>query len=1160
MAFIHLHVHSEFSLLDGLAGIGQLLDEAVSNGMSHLAITDHGNMFGVIDFYKAAEKRGVVPVIGCEVYVAPRSMEDREGAKDRDNGHLILLVETNEGYRNLVKIVSAGNMFGMYYGKPRVDKKVLRQYSKGLISLSGCIAGDVQQKLVADDYEGARAEALEYEGIFGKGNFFLEIQNQGLRDEEKILAPMRRLSEETGIPLVATNDIHYIKKEHAKAHDVLLCVQTAKLLSDENRMRFESDQFYFKTEAEMREALPGFEDAIERTAEIAARCKFKLDEGDLHLPEFIAPEGKSNQAYLRELCEEGFEFRYGADKEKHRRRFDYELDAIESMGFTEYFLVVWDFIKYARDSGIAVGPGRGSAAGSIVSYALRITDVDPIKYGLIFERFLNPGRVTMPDIDIDFEDERRSEVISYVIEKYGKDNVAQIITFGTMKAKAVIRDVGRVLDVRLAKVDLIAKMVPADLSMTLEKAIVQEPKLKQLIKEDPEVKELFGYARVLEGKSRHAGTHAAGVVITRKPVDEYVPLFNSKNGISTQYTMGTIENLGLMKMDFLGLRNLSVINDALEMVREDHGVDIDFSTVGMDDAETYALIAAGNTDGVFQLENGGMREFMKKMKPSCFEDITVGISLYRPGPMAKIPEYLANRSRAGKIKYDIPALAPILSETYGVIVYQEQVMQIAVALAGYDNSCADDLRKVMSKKKATELPKHRQYFVRGGDYEIKTREGKKKAQKNIVIPGCAGNGISEKASNKLFDDMESFAEYAFNKSHAAAYAVTSYRTAYLKTHYPLEFMAALMTSFMGGDGTKIAQYIKNCGEMGIDVLPPCVLASERNFTVEDGKIRIGLRSIKSVGDLSIEAIIAARNSGDGIHSIKDFVEKVDSNLANSKTVEHLIYAGAFDCLSANRAYAVRAYRLYSERKRKSFGRIHADQTDLFGTIEQSIELPELSNEGPDFTQEHRLGLEKDVLGIYLSGHPLNDYRWVIDEISNTTSVEINFPEEHIERRGKYYGSGSGNSKDVMDVIIVGLITDVKNVRRKKDGKEMAIILVEDLIGIVKVIVFAKTYERAGDYIREGKIVVVRGKEEHRPDEEACIYAGKVTPVEVAAEFLRSKNERDGNSNAAGDEAAARYTGIAGTETAAGDEAVFEIAAAAATEAAAAEGIVSAEAV
>ena len=811
MSFTHLHVHTEYSLLDGAARIEPLVKRAAELGMDSLAITDHGAMFGVVDFYRAAKKAGIKPIIGCEVYTAARTRFDKNVEQDKRNGHLILLAETDEGYRNLIKIVSRGYTEGFYY-KPRIDNEVLRAYSGGIIATSACIAGRVQQALVRGDYEGAREEALEYLSIFGEGNFFLEIQDQGLEEEARINPMLKQLSRETGIGLVATNDVHYINREDSEFHDVLLCIQTGAYVSDTDRMRFPNDQFYLKSEEEMRRIFADIPEAVDNTYKIAQRCNVEFEFGHLHLPEFLPPEGMDAKSYLRMLCDRGIAERYAEVTPELRQRLEYEIQTIEEMGYVEYFLIVWDFINYAKQHNIAVGPGRGSAAGSIVAYSLHITDIDPIKYGLIFERFLNPERVSMPDIDVDFCYERRGEVIEYVIEKYGKERVSQIITFGTMKAKAAVRDVGRVLQMGYAQTDAIAKMIPFDLHMTIDKALSLNPELKQAYENDRQVKYLIDISKELEGMPRHASTHAAGVVISRDPLDDYVPLYLSDKGVSAQFNMTTIEELGLLKMDFLGLRNLTVIRDTLDAVEEIHGVSVDFSHMDYDDSSVYELIASGNTLGVFQLESLGMTQFMKNLAPDCFEDIIAGISLYRPGPMDSIPDYIANKKNPEGITYTHKSLEPILSVTYGCLVYQEQVMQIVRDLAGYSYGRSDLVRRAMSKKKADVMAQEEEYFVRGKLLEDGT----------VDVPGCVRNGVPEAEAKAIFQDMVKFASYAFNKSHAAAYAVLAYETAWLKRHYPAEFMAALMTS-VKGDPRQVAKYIRNCKEMGIQVLPPDVL-------------------------------------------------------------------------------------------------------------------------------------------------------------------------------------------------------------------------------------------------------------------------------------------------------------------------------------------------
>ena len=797
MAFTHLHVHTEYSLLDGAARIKDLVSHAKELGMDSLAITDHGAMFGVIDFYKECKKQGIKPIIGCEVYTAARKMTDKQPDKDKHQGHLILLAKDDRGYKNLIKIVSTGYIKGYYY-KPRIDKEVLRQHSEGIIALSACLAGKVQNELLNGNYKGAKEEAAELLEIFGEGNFYIEIQDQGLEEEAMIKPQLIQISRELGIPMVATNDVHYVRKEDAKAHDVLLAIQTATSINDENRMRFPNDEFYLKSEQEMRDIFASVPEAVDNTRIVADACNVEFEFGKYHLPEFKAPEGMTNSQYLRELCRRGLSARYGEDiDDSLRERLNYEIGIIESMGYVEYFLIVWDFINYAKENGIMVGPGRGSAAGSLVAYCLKITDIDPIRYNLIFERFLNPDRISMPDIDIDFCYERRQEVIDYVTRKYGEDRVCQIITFGTMKAKQAVRDVGRALDVSYGETDAIAKAIPFDLGMTIEKALETSPDFKAMYDENPKARSVIEMARALEGMPRHASTHAAGVVISKEPVDEYVPMYLSDKGPATQFTMTTIEELGLLKMDFLGLRNLTVIRDALELIRENHGVEIDFARMGYDDPGVYEMISQGNTQGVFQLESQGMTQFMKNLRPSCFEDIVAGISLYRPGPMDSIPKYIENKKNPDKIKYVHPALSPILDVTYGCLVYQEQVMQIVRDLGGYSYGRSDLVRRAMSKKKMSVMLEEKEYFI----------HGKTDKEGNVEIAGCVRNGIPEAAAEEIFNDMVSFAQYAFNKSHAAAYAVVAYETGYLKLHYPVEFMAALMTSVMG-DVNQTPKYIR----------------------------------------------------------------------------------------------------------------------------------------------------------------------------------------------------------------------------------------------------------------------------------------------------------------------------------------------------------------
>ena len=1062
MAFTHLHVHTEYSLLDGAARIKDLIRRTKELGMESVAITDHGVMFGVVDFYKEAKSHGIKPIIGCEVYTAARSRFDKNVEKDKYQGHLILLAKNQEGYKNLIKIVSAGFTEGLYY-KPRIDKDVLRKYSGGIIALSGCIAGDVQRKLLNGDYDGAKKEALAFLDIFGKGNFYLELQDQGLEEEAQILPGMRRLSEETGIPFAATNDVHYVNREDAESHDILMCIQMATNVDDEDRIKFPNDQFYLKSEREMESLFSNIPEAITNTGRIADMCEVDFEFGRLHLPEFTAPDGADNESYLRMQCEKGLAERYGEVSESLRERFEYEFSTIVKMGYTEYFLIVADFINYAKSNGIMVGPGRGSAAGSIVSYALRITDVEPLKYGLLFERFLNPERISMPDIDIDFCYERRNEVIDYVVEKYGTDKVAQIITFGTMKAKAAVRDVARALNVSYADADAIAKAIPFDLNMTIDKALAVNPELKQKYDADGDTAKVLNMAKAIEGMPRHASTHAAGVVISKGSINEYVPLFMAEKGVSTQFTMGTIEELGLLKMDFLGLRTLTVIRDATEMIGRDHGVDIDFSKMEYDDPKVYELISGGNTAGLFQLESGGMTQFLKNLRPDCFEDIIAGISLYRPGPMASIPTYIENKKHPDEIEYLSPHLRPILSVTYGVLIYQEQVMRIVRDLAGYSYGGSDLVRRAMSKKKMDVMLKERGHF----------------------IDGCAKNGIPHSAAGEIFNRMVSFAEYAFNKSHAAAYAVIAYETAYLKTYYPVEFMAALMTSVMG-DSSQIAKYIRNCTEMNIQVLPPSVCESDKKFTVKDGRIRFGLLGVKNVGEGIINAILKMRSEKGKPQSIFGFIENIDIREVNKKALESLIKAGAFDDMNDNRAQLLAAYEKLLESAQDTARKSIPGQMSLFQSTEEEFEgdsmrtaLPEVAN----FTPERLVALEKEMLGVYISGHPLKGYEGKIERLPGlVTSDEL----LHIDEDSRIY--------DGMGATMAGIISSKKTLITKSK-KMMAFIDLEDLYGNVEVIVFPGIYDRYLHLLSEDAIVIIKGSINFKEDEMPKLIADSVLPAE-----------------------------------------------------------------
>ena len=1088
MAFTHLHVHTEYSLLDGAARIRDVVARAKELGMDSLAITDHGVMFGVIDFYRECLKQGIHPVIGCEVYTAARTMDDKDPDKDKYQGHLVLLAKNNDGYKNLIKIVSAGFTRGFYY-KPRIDKNILREHSDGIIALSACLAGKVQNCLLNRDYEGARKEAEELRDIFGEGNFYLEIQDQGLPEEAFINPELIRLSKDLGIPMVATNDVHYVNQDDAEAHDILLAIQTATNIYDENRMRFATDQFYLKSEEEMRELFREIPEAVDNTWEVAHKCNVTFKFGEYHLPEFIPPEGKTNQQYLRELCSQGLAGRYEVVTPELEQRLSYELSVIESMGYVEYFLIVWDFINYAKKNGIMVGPGRGSAAGSLVAYCLHITDIDPIRYNLIFERFLNPERVSMPDIDIDFCIERRGEVIEYVKEKYGEDNVSQIITFGTMKAKAVVRDVGRALNMSYADADKIAKAIPFDLKMTIDRALQMSPDLAKMYEEDPAVRKVLDMSRKLEGMPRHASTHAAGVVISRLPLDEYVPLYMSDKGVATQFNMTTIEELGLLKMDFLGLRNLTVIRDALKLIRDNHGVEIDFARMGYDDRAVYDMIASGNTEGVFQLESGGMTSFMKNLKPTCFEDIVAGISLYRPGPMDSIPKYIDNKKNPSRIQYVTPQLAPILDVTYGCLVYQEQVMQIVRDLAGYSYGRSDLVRRAMSKKKHDVMMEEKEYFI----------NGKVNENGEVEIPGCVRNGITREAAEAIFADMETFAQYAFNKSHAAAYAVVAYETGYLKRYYPVEFMAALLSSVMG-DTSQTSKYIRNCEEMGITVLPPDINESDKKYTVSDGKIRYGLLGIKNVGENAIDDIISARRSKGKPRDIFQFIGNIDVGVVNKKAVESLIKAGALDCLNPNRAAHLAVYEQLMSSAQNDARKNIAGQISLFqmsgidmDTGDSGQRLPDVKN----FEPKILLALEKEMLGVYISDHPLNAYAERLNKLVTVTSRELEATVQSEDEAGPMQETGTAGGSplyDGMPVVMAGMIAGKKNLVTK-NNKMMAFVDLEDLYGVSEVVVFPNVYERCQESLTEDNVVVIKGKLNFKEGEVPKLLADSVTGVD-----------------------------------------------------------------
>ena len=1070
MAFTHLHVHTEYSLLDGSCKIKELVSRAKELGMDSMAITDHGVMYGVIDFYRAAREAGIKPIIGCEVYVTSGSRFDREtvGGEDRYY-HLVLLAENNQGYQNLMKIVSKGFVDGFYY-KPRVDYEVLKEYSEGIIALSACLAGEVQRLVSRGQYEKGKETALRYQDLFGKGNFFLELQDHGIPAQNTVNQGLLRMSKETGIDLVATNDIHYTYAEDATPHDILLCIQTGKKVADENRMRYEGGQYYCKSEEEMRKLFSYAGEAIDNTHKIAERCNVEIEFGVTKLPKYDVPESYDSWSYLNKLCLEGFERHYPEDDGSLKERLDYELDVIHTMGYVDYFLIVWDFIHYARSQDIIVGPGRGSAAGSIVSYCLGITNIDPIRYNLLFERFLNPERISMPDIDVDFCFERRQEVIDYVVRKYGKDQVVQIVTFGTLAAKGVVRDVGRVLDMPYARCDTIAKMIPGDLGMTLEKALKQSPDLRNAYEEDSEVKYLIDMSMRLEGLPRHTSMHAAGVVISRTSVDEYVPLSRAADGtITTQFTMTTLEELGLLKMDFLGLRTLTVIQNAVKGIEKNRQLSIDMDQINYNDKAVLDSIGTGKDDGVFQLESSGMKSFMKELKPGSLEDIIAGISLYRPGPMDFIPKYLKGKNDRSSITYDCIQLEPILGPTYGCIVYQEQVMQIVRDLAGYTMGRSDLVRRAMSKKKTSVMEKERQNFVYGNPEE--------------EVTGCISNGIDEKTANQIYDEMIDFAKYAFNKSHAAAYAVVSYQTAFLKYYYPLEFMAALLTSVLD-NVTKVSEYILSCRQMGISILPPDINEGESGFSVSGGSIRYGLSAIKSVGKSVVEQIVTEREQNGIFHDMEDFIDRMSNKEVNKRTLENFIKSGALDTLPGTRKQKLLTAPELLEHKAKERKNTMEGQMTLFdiaGEEEKShfqITFPDVG----EFIKEDLLAFEKETLGIYLSGHPMEAYETTWRNNITATTIDFIVDEE----------TGNAGVSDGSYVTIGGMITG-KTVKTTRNNKMMAFLNLEDLAGSVEVIVFPKDYESKRELFVEESKVFIQGRVSVGEDPVGKLICERVTP-------------------------------------------------------------------
>ncbi|MDI6600521.1 MAG: DNA polymerase III subunit alpha [Thermoanaerobacteraceae bacterium] len=1074
--FTHLHLHTEYSLLDGACRIPELVKTAKDMGFDSIAITDHGSMYGVIDFYRECENQGIKPIIGCEVYVAQRTMKDCDPVLDRDQYHLILLAKDNTGYSNLVKLVSKASLEGFYY-KPRVDHELLKEYHEGLIALSACVAGEIPSRLSYGDYKGAKEIALMYRDMFGEGNFFLEIQDHGLAVEKNVTIELINLSKETGIPLVATNDVHYIYREDAQAQDILLCIQTNKKVDDQDRLRFESPEFYLKSSDEMAELFHYIPEAIENTARIAEKCNVNFEFDRVYLPEFPVPEGYDNFSYLKKLCYDGLSVRYDHATKELTDRLDYELSVIQKMGYVDYFLIVWDFIRFARENNIVTGPGRGSAAGSLVAYTLGITRIDPIRYNLLFERFLNPERVSMPDIDCDFCYERRNEVIDYVVKKYGQDRVAQIATFGTMAARAAIRDVGRALNMSYSEVDSIAKMIPFELNMTIDKALELNPDLKARYVSDENVKNLIDMAKRLEGLPRHTSTHAAGVVISKFPLTDIVPLQKSEDAVITQFPMGTLEELGLLKMDFLGLRTLTVIRDAIENVRKYRSVDIDLDRMDYDDPKVYEMISAGDTDGVFQLESSGMRQFMRDLKPSCLEDIIAGISLYRPGPMDQIPLYVYNKNHPEEVTYEHPLLKPILEVTYGCMVYQEQVMQIVRNLAGYSLGRSDLVRRAMAKKKMDVMQKERQNFI----YGIMREDG------SFEVPGAVKNGVPENVANHIFDEMIDFANYAFNKSHAAAYAVVAYQTAYLKCYYPVEFMAAILNSVVD-NMDKVAFYIQSCRKKGIRVLPPDINESDEEFTVVGGNIRFGLAAIKNVGRNAVKNIVEVRKEGP-YKGFKDFISRVDLTCVNKKTIESLIKAGAFDSFQVKRSQLMAVYEDIMEGSTKQKKENISGQISLFSVAAPPEGYPDIK----EYPGDVLLNFEKEMLGVYISGHPLDQYEQEINSTVTMTSLNLKNDDE---RR-------TANFMDGQPVTIGGIIIECKTIFTRSNNL-MAFVTIEDYYGTIEVIVFPTIYEEYRHMLVEDRPVFIKGRISIKEEEEPKVLCDEVFPMSKSAGKLYIK--------------------------------------------------------
>ncbi len=1077
MAFAHLHTHTEYSLLDGAVSIKKLVSKVKELGMDSCAITDHGNMYAVVDFYREAKAQGIHPVIGCEVYMAPGSRFDKTSGEEKYY-HLILLCENMKGYKNLIKLVSAGFIEGFYY-KPRIDFELLKKYSEGLIALSACLAGELPRALSADDYDAAKKIVEKHIEIFGTDNYFIELQDHGIPEQKRINPQLIRLARELGVGLVATNDIHYCTKDDARYQEVLMCIQMRKTMDDPDRMRFETDEFYIKSPNEMRELFGYVPEALENTEKIAKRCSVDFDFSTRHLPEYDVPDGQDASSYLRGLCESGLKKRYKNVTPELEKRLEYELSVIENMGFVDYFLIVWDFVNFAKTHGVMVGPGRGSAAGSLVSYSLGITTIDPIRYSLIFERFLNPERVSMPDIDIDFEPEGRQKVINYVVEKYGADKVAQIITFGTMKARLAVRDVGRALNISYADTDRVAKLIPNDAKMTIDKALEVSKELSDLYESDERVKELIDTSRAIEGLARHSGTHAAGVVITKEPIVEYVPLQTNDDVITTQFVKDTIESLGLLKMDFLGLKNLTIIENAVKIIEKTHGVKVDIENLNYDVKEVYDNISTGNTDGVFQIESEGMKAFMQELKPGCLEDIIAGIALYRPGPMESIPKYIYNKNHPEEVKYKHPLLEPILNVTYGCMVYQEQVLQIVRDMAGYSLGNADMLRRAISKKKASQMDIERENFI----------HGKKAADGSWEIEGCVNRGISEAVAVDIFNEMSDFADYAFNKSHAAAYAYLTYQTAYLKTFYPVEFMASLISS--ADDVGKINGYLVNCTELGIKKLPPDINSSEDSFTVEDNSIRFGLSAVKNVGKGFIRAVVAERERNGKFKDFFDFINRMTDKEMNKRAVEGLIKCGAFDSTGAKRSQLMNVFESVIDAQAKEKKNNLDGQMSLFDepeiAVQYSFELPDI----PEFDKSTLLKMEKESAGIYLSGHPMEEYKDIADRVSGGINLSMVLDAANDDNKT--------NNKRISDgqyITVAGIITARKD-KTTKNNRRMAFVQLEDMYAGVEVIVFPKIYDQVSSELVEDRLVIVDAKLSVREDEAPKLLLEGIRPLDVS---------------------------------------------------------------